>query len=54
MKPLSETLTELGIAFSFPIVVKEALGMILVTLFGVCVVGLIVATIGAIASAFNL
>ena len=26
MKPLSETLTELGIAFSFPIVVKDANG----------------------------
>jgi hypothetical protein len=33
---------------------EEALGIILITLFGVSVVGLIVATIGAIASAFNL
>ena len=28
MKPLSETLTELGIAFSFPIVVKDANGRV--------------------------
>ena len=33
---------------------EEALGIILVMLWGVCIVGLIVATIGAIASAFNL
>ena len=37
-----------------PYKAEEALGMILVMLWGVCVVGLIVATIGAIGSAFNL
>jgi|TARA_R110000803_G_scaffold179486_1_gene241907 hypothetical protein len=34
--------------------VNEALTMILMTLFGVSVIGLLVATVGAIASAFNL
>jgi hypothetical protein len=33
---------------------EEALGMIFVTLFGVSVIGLLVATVGAIVSAFNL
>ena len=33
---------------------EEALGMILMTLFGVSVIGLLVATVGAIVSAFNL
>jgi|TARA_B110000908_G_C10143801_1_gene398066 hypothetical protein len=33
---------------------EEALGMILVTLFSVSVIGLLVATVGAIVSAFNL
>tara|TARA_R110002153_G_C12954368_1_gene459071 strand:- start:365 stop:487 length:123 start_codon:yes stop_codon:yes gene_type:complete len=33
---------------------EEALGMILITLFGVAVFGLLVATAGAIASLFNL
>jgi hypothetical protein len=33
---------------------EEALGMILVILFSVSVIGLLVATVGAIVSAFNL
>ena len=33
---------------------EEALSMILITLFGVSVIGLLVATVGAIVSAFNL
>jgi|TARA_B110000908_G_scaffold122183_1_gene143293 hypothetical protein len=37
-----------------PYKAEEALSMILVTLFGVSVIGLLVATVGAIASAFNL
>jgi len=37
-----------------PYKAEEALNMILVTLFGVSVIGLLVATVGAIASAFNL
>tara|TARA_R110000803_G_scaffold209558_2_gene279429 strand:+ start:127 stop:249 length:123 start_codon:yes stop_codon:yes gene_type:complete len=37
-----------------PYKVEEALGMILITLVGVSVIGLLVATVGVIVSAFNL
>ena len=37
-----------------PYKAEEALSMIFVTLFSVSVIGLLVATVGAIASAFNL
>jgi hypothetical protein len=37
-----------------PCKAEEALGMILITLVGAAVIGLLVATVGVIVSAFNL